>query len=104
MLNMRKEIIDIRLLKVLQVISENVVRLRGKTMTQKGLAKKARVSKETIIAAENNKAISLDSLIKIADALGVPAADLFITNEIRAEVTWKFKMLMDKVDINKILK
>lgn len=104
MLNMRKKVIDERLLKMLKVISGNIVRLRGKGMVQKALAKKAGVSKETIIAIENQRIINLESLIKIADALGVSPADLFITDEIRIEVTWKLKMLADKLDTIKIFK
>ena len=95
---MRKKVIDERLLKVLEVISSNIVRLRGKGMIQEALAKKAGVSKETIIAIENQRMINLESLIKIADALGVPLADLFITNEIRGEVTWKLKMFADGLE------
>lgn len=98
MLNMRKEVIDERLLKVLEVISKNIIRLRGKGMIQEALAKKAGVSKETIIAIENQRMINLESLIKIADALGVPVADLFITDEIRGEVTWKLKMFADGLE------
>jgi len=95
---MRKEVIDERLLKVLEVISKNIIRLRGKGMIQEALAKKAGVSKETIIAIENQRMINLESLIKIADALGVPVADLFITDEIRGEVTWKLKMFADGLE------
>lgn len=104
MLNMRKEVIDERLLKVVEVISKNIIRLRGKGMIQKALAKKAGVSKETIIAIENGRIINLESLIKIADALGVSPADLFITDEDRAEVTWKLKMLADKLETLNILR
>lgn len=72
---MRKQIIDKRLTRLYEVLSENVVRLRGK-MSQGDLAKIAGVSRETVSAVENKRAISLDSLFKIAVAFNVHPSDL----------------------------
>ena len=48
-------------------------------------------------SAEHGKEISLTNLIKIANALGLEPADLFISEKDREEITYKHKLLMDKI-------
>jgi transcriptional regulator with XRE-family HTH domain len=59
-----------------EVLAENIFRQRGK-MSQGELARRARVSRETVSAIENKKSINVDSLIKIAEALNIHPGDLF---------------------------
>lgn len=73
---MRKAILDKRLIEMYEVLAENIFRQRGK-MSQGELARRARVSRETVSAIENKKSINVDSLIKIAEALNIHPGDLF---------------------------
>ena len=67
---------------VFQIIGGNVIQLRGlRRMTQTDLAEKAGTVRSTINRLENGQGCSLENLIKVADALGVPPADLFITKQ-----------------------
>jgi putative transcriptional regulator len=62
------------------VISNNIRRLRfdAGEMTQKDLAEKAGVSRQTIVAIEAGKyAPSLQLAFEIAGAFGVPIQDVF---------------------------
>jgi len=62
------------------VISNNIRRLRfdAGEMTQKELAKKAGVSRQTIVAIEAGKyAPSLQLAFEIAEVFGVPIQDVF---------------------------
>ena len=79
----------------LDVLAENIKRLRGR-ITQKELAKKAGVGKSTVNAIEQGRAISLEKLIKIANALKVHPSDLFISEKDRIEISYKHKLLIDK--------
>lgn len=97
---MRKIEPDDRLNNWFSIIGLNISRLRGR-MDQKALAVKAGVGRNAIMAIERGKPISLINLIKIAEALGVLPADLFITDVERGEITYKHKMLMDLIDIKK---
>lgn len=86
-----------RLKEVLRVIGNNIIRLRGHKMSQDDLAAKSGVSRSTIAAAESGEPITLQNLIRIADALGVKPEDLFITEEDRNRVSKMTVMLLDKV-------
>ena len=90
--------IDDRVNLVLKVVGENIRRLRGK-VTQVGLARKARVSRSTLQKAENGVSVEFDNIIRIAQALGKNPADLFLTDEDRQEVTYKTKLIMEKLKI-----
>ena len=79
---MRKNIIDKRLVDWYKIIAENVIRLRGK-MSQGELARRAGISRETVGAIESNKAVGVDTLLKISDALRVEPAELFSSEEKR---------------------
>lgn len=93
-------ITDRSCVETLNVVAGNIRRLRGlKNMDQDLLAKAAEVSRATISAAETGSPVNLQSLIKIAHALGVGPADLFLTDEDRAEVTYKLKLLTDRLKI-----
>jgi transcriptional regulator with XRE-family HTH domain len=84
----------------LKTIASNVKRIRGqKVMDQETLAQAAGLSRETVSSIESGKNFSVQSLIKIAKAFGIDPADLFLTDEDRAEVSYKTKLLMDKIKI-----
>jgi len=85
----------IKEINYLDVLAENIKRLRGR-ITQKELAKKAGVGKSTVNAIEQGRAISLEKLIKIANALKVHPSDLFISEKDRIEISYKHKLLIDK--------
>ena len=82
--------------KVYSTIGVNIIRLRS-AMTQNELAKKAGVSRSTISAIERGSSISLENLIKIANALNIKVADLFITDEERREITYKHLLFWEQV-------
>ena len=65
-------------------------------MSQNELAKKAGISRATLAKAERGVSIELDNLLKIANALGVEPADLFISEKDRAEISYKHKLLVDR--------
>ncbi len=69
---------EAKLAEVYAAIARNVTRLRG-AMTQEELARKAGVGRSTVNAVEQGEGCSLANLVKLADALGVAPADLFIT-------------------------
>ena len=60
-------------------------------MKQQDLAKKAGVSRSTLSNIENAKSIELDNLLKIAKALKIEPADLFLTDEDQ-KMTYKAKL------------
>ena len=79
---------DDSLKETFDVIGGNVIQLRGlRRMTQTDLAEKAGTVRSTINRLENGQGCSLENLIKIADALGVAPADLFITKEEADRIT-----------------
>lgn len=84
------------LAKYFAIISINIKRLRG-GMSEEKLADKAGIARGTIQRLKKSKNISLENLIKIAEALEVSPADLFITDVDRGEITYKHKLLMDMV-------
>ena len=92
----RKATIDEGVQDIYRAIGGNIFRRRG-TMTQQDLAGLARVSRSTIEGAEKGLGCSLESLIKIAKALGCKPQDLFITDEDRKEVSYAHVMLMEKM-------
>jgi len=79
-----------------RIIGTNVIRLRG-GLSQEQLAKKAKVARGTIGSIESGEPISLENLIKIAEALGVNLPDLFISDDDREEISYKAKILVDKI-------
>ncbi len=93
---MRKKNASPRLLDVYAVIGNNIRRLRG-TMTLQELARLSGVAKGTLVAIEHGNGSNLETLIKIADALNISAADLFITDDQRKEVTYQHVLLMGKL-------
>jgi len=92
----RKIVVDKQLAEAYNIIGINVGRLRGR-LTKENLAKKAGLSRQTISAIEAGQSISLESLVRIANALNVPLADLFITDEKRGEVSYMHILLMEKL-------
>jgi transcriptional regulator with XRE-family HTH domain len=77
----------------LKTIADNLVSFRGKT-SQTILAKKAGVSLGTVQAIEAGKNFEIESLIKIANALGVTPNDFFVTINDRREISAKMVTLM----------
>ena len=64
------------------VLSKNIKKFRGKTLTQEALAEKANLSVQLINAIEcGRKWVSKQSLSKIADALGVEVYQLFVPQD-----------------------
>lgn len=64
------------------VLSKNIKKYRGKTLTQEALAEKANLSVQLINAIEcGRKWVSKQSLSKIADALGVEVYQLFVPQD-----------------------
>lgn len=83
---------------VFNAIGGNIIRLRtGGDMSQEQLAEQSGIGRSTIQSIERGEPCTLANLIKIADALGVNPADLFLTNKDRAEITYKTKLLCDKL-------
>lgn len=97
---MRKPEIDKRLKDAYEQIGDKIVKLRGR-MNQNDLAKKAKVSRATISAIEQGKAISLKNLIKIADGLDVFLEELFVSNPF--SVTLPFTINRDNLEALKQL-
>ncbi len=88
--------VDERLKEVYRTIGWNVARLRG-AMSQDDLAQKAGVSRTTIYAVEKGDGCSLPILIKLAAALGVEPADLFITEEQERRLSYMTVKLFEKL-------
>lgn len=78
----------------LTVIGTNIKSTRG-SMKQQELAEKAGVSRSTLSNIENGKSIELDNLLKIAKALGIEPANLFLSEDDRQEVSHKLKLLLE---------
>ena len=93
---MRKIDTNKRLKEIYKIIGENIHNKRAK-MTQNELAKKAKVSRGTISAIEDGNGINLETLIKIADALNVKPADLFISDAEKGEVSYLHVVLLKKL-------
>ncbi len=83
-----------RVKALLKIAGINIIRKRGQ-LSQQALADKAGVSRSTIVKIEAGKNISLENLLKIAKALGVEPGDLFLSDDEKIEVTYKFKKLID---------
>jgi transcriptional regulator with XRE-family HTH domain len=84
--------------EIFHTIGGNIIRLRtGGGMSQEQLAKTTGVGRSTIQSMESGDPCTLTNLVKIADALGVSPADLFLTNKDRDEITYKAKLLCDKL-------
>jgi hypothetical protein len=49
------------------------------------------------LSAEQGKEISLRKLFKIAEALGIERGDLFLTEKDREDITYKTKVLFDRL-------
>jgi len=80
---------------IYNTIGNNIIRLRGK-LIQEELSKKAGISRITLSAIDNGRSISLKNLIKIAKALDVNVADLFISDKDREEVSYMHILLLKK--------
>jgi transcriptional regulator with XRE-family HTH domain len=82
------------------IIGINVIRLRtGEGMSQKKLATAAKVGRSTILAVESGAGCSLANLIKIAEVLKASPADLFMTGTDRQDVSYKAKLLWDRLSV-----
>jgi len=81
--------------KLLKVVGNNIklFRLRGE-LSQEKLAKKAGISRSTVQSAEAGKSIEFEHILKIAEALGIHPADLFLTDEDR-QITYKAKLFWE---------
>ena len=99
----RKSEYNERLSYVFVLIGENIKRMRG-GMSKVDLAKKAKVNRNTIWAIENGGNITLENLIKIADALGVPPAELLIEDGSRGKETFTLEKLVDVMVEEKLKK
>jgi transcriptional regulator with XRE-family HTH domain len=55
------------------------------------------VSRSTIQVIEKSENISLVYLLKIAEALGIEPGDLFLTEKDREDITYKTKILFDRL-------
>lgn len=95
---MARKDMDIKLAELFCTVGSNIIRLRaGKGMSQKELVEKSGVSRTTINLTEQGVPCSCTNLLKIAIALEVKPADLFLTDQDRREVTYKTKLLFDKL-------
>lgn len=92
----RKKTNSPRLIEIFATIGNNIRRLRG-IMTQNEIAQKAGLTRGTINAIENGQGCTLATLIQIADGLGISAANLFITDDQRKEVSFQHVLLMEKL-------
>jgi len=92
----RKKVSSPRLIELYAIIGHNIQRLRG-IMSQKEIGKKAGVTRGTINAIENGQGCTLATLLKIADGLGINAANFFITDDQRKEVSYQHILLMEKL-------
>ncbi|UCD07172.1 MAG: helix-turn-helix transcriptional regulator [Candidatus Aenigmatarchaeota archaeon] len=82
----------------LKVLGENIKRIRlRKPMSQAELARKSGVGKSTLYAVEQGRPISIVKLLKIADALEIHPSDLFLSDKDREEVSYKHKLLIEKI-------
>ena len=91
--------------KHLTIVGNNVKELRlRRGLIQEDLAKKANVSRSTIQAIEKGKNIELEHILRIAEALDVNPADLFLTEKDRNEVTYKAKLFWENLTRIKDLK
>ena len=82
---------------VLHTVGDNIRRLRG-PMSQKDLAKKAGVSRSTVQIAESGRSVGFDNILKIAKALDIDPADLFLTDEDRKEISYKAKLVFERLE------
>jgi len=97
----KKEYVDI----FLSIVSENIKSFRQlKGMSQEELVKKSGISRDVISRIENAKNIGLDSLISIANVLGISPSALFTTKEEKEGLETFIKRLPDAMaDIQKRL-
>jgi transcriptional regulator with XRE-family HTH domain len=80
--------------RYVSIVAENIKSRRG-SMTQEDLAKKAGVSRTVVQRAESGLSIQFDNLLKIARALSVEPADLYITEDDQRAFNAKTKKLVD---------
>jgi len=85
-----------RLNTVFKDISRNIVRLRA-SMSQASLARKAGMSRSTLLKVETGEGCSLEDLVRLADALGVDPADLFITTEQARALNYMTLKLLERL-------
>ena len=83
--------------KYLDLIGNNIRQTRVRSgVNQATLAKKAGVSRSTIQSAERGKSIALEHILRIAIALKIDPADLFLTDEDR-QITYKAKLFWESI-------
>jgi len=88
----------VRAEEVFRTIGGNIIRFRtGGGMSQEDLAKKSGVGRSTIQSMERGEPCTVTHLIKIAEALGVNPADLFLSPKDHKEITYKTKLLIEKI-------
>lgn len=84
--------------KYFQTIGGNIIRLRtGLNMSQEQFSIKAGIGKSTLQRMEKGDKCTLNNLLKIAHALDINPADLFLTRKDREEITYKTKLLIEKI-------
>jgi len=87
-----------QLSEIFDIVGGNIIRLRtGGGMSQEELAKKSGVGRSTIQSMERGEPCTVTHLYKIAEALDVSPADLFLTHKDREEITYKTKLLIEKI-------
>jgi len=83
---------------VFRTVGGNIIRLRtGGGMSQEKLADKAGIGKSTLQSIERGDPCTLLNLLKIAKILGINPADLFLTKKDLDEITYKTKLLIEKI-------
>lgn len=81
-----------------RIIGGNIIRFRtGAGLSQETLSKKSGIGRSTIQSMERGEPCTVIHLIKIADALGVSPADLFLSSGDHKEITYKTKLLIEKI-------
>lgn len=92
---MRKNIMDQQLLKYIIIVGENLEGFRG-TLSEEKFAEKLGISRSTYRKiVKEKKPLSMESLVTIAENLGINLSDLFITESERTKITYKVKLLID---------
>jgi len=99
---MRKKEYTERLIFILDLVGNKIKAGRQKKdWSQDQLAKKAKVSRGTIAAAENSQAISLDKLVEIADALEISLFELFFSEA--EQIQYRERVLKEMLSKDSII-
>lgn len=85
-----------RLKEIAELIGENLAKARG-GMKKTDLQKKSGVHPNTIRAIEKGKSFNFQTIVKLADALGISLSDLFISDSERKDVSYKHILLINQL-------